>query len=69
MSYDSRTRRVSFLRMVGNRLHMVIRQMMRGGKFFARYHWPDGGVVALDRQGVCVQVWLFSLALEWSVIR
>jgi ribosomal protein L21E len=42
--------------MVGDRLHMVICQMMQGGEFFACYRGPDGGVVALDRQGVRVQV-------------
>ena len=56
MSYDSRPRHVSLPHMVGDRLHMVICQMMQGGEFFARYHRLDGGVVALDRQGVSVQV-------------
>ncbi len=56
MSYDSRTRYVSLPQLVGDKLHMVICQMMDGGEFFARYHRPDGGVVDLDRQGVSVQV-------------
>ena len=56
MSYDGRTHQLSLPHMVGNRLHMVICQMMQGGEFFACYHRPDGGVVALDRQGVSVQV-------------
>ena len=55
MSYDSRTRHVSLTHMIGDRLHMVICQMMQGGEFFACYHRPDGGVVALDRQGVSDQ--------------
>ncbi len=64
MSYDSRTRHVFLLHMVGDRLHMVICQIMIGGEFFARYHRPAGGVLALERQGVRVQLYLFPAL--WS---
>ena len=56
MSYDSHTRHVSLPHMVSDRLHMVIYQMMQAGEFFACYHRPEGGVVALDKQGVSIQI-------------
>ena len=56
MSYDSLTRDVSLPHIIGDRLHLVICHMMKGGEFFTCYQRPDGGVVALDSQGVSVQV-------------
>ena len=56
MSYDSHTRQVSLPHMVSDRLHMVICPMMQAGEFFACYHRPEGGVVALDKQGVSIQI-------------
>jgi hypothetical protein len=51
MSDDSRTRHESLPQMIGDRLHMVRCRIMQGGEFFACYQRPEGGVVALDRQG------------------
>ena len=56
MSYDSHTRHVSLPHMVSDRLYMVICQMMQAGEFFACYHQPEGCVVALDKQGVSIQI-------------
>jgi hypothetical protein len=51
-----RTRRVSFPRATRPMLHKDIRQSMEPQEFFACYHAPDGGIVALDRQGVTVRI-------------
>ena len=51
---DSRTRRVPFPRVALSQLHHDIRSAMQGSEFFACYVAPDGGFVALDRQGVTV---------------
>ena len=48
---DSRTCRVSFPRVAQCQLHHDIRSAMQGSEFFACYMAPEGGVVALDRQG------------------
>jgi len=53
---DSRTRRVSFPRTAQSTLHHDIRQAMQGDEFFACYMAPQGGVVALDRQGVSITI-------------
>jgi len=53
---DSRTRRVSFPCAAPSQLHYDIRSAMRGREFFACYMAPEGGVVALDRQGVTVNI-------------
>ena len=53
---DSRTRRVSFPRVAQCQLHHDIRSAMQGSEFFACYMAPEGGVVALDRQGVTVNI-------------
>jgi hypothetical protein len=55
-SYNSHTRHVSLPHMVSDRLHMVICQMMQAGELFACYHLPGGGSVALDKQGVSIQI-------------
>tara|TARA_E500000178_G_C16681359_1_gene599493 strand:+ start:228 stop:431 length:204 start_codon:yes stop_codon:yes gene_type:complete len=52
----SRTRRVSFPRTAESQLHYDIRSAMQGSEFFACYMAPGGGVVALDRQGVTVNI-------------
>ena len=48
----SRTRRVSFPRVAKSQLHEAICETMRGSEFFACYLAPEGGVIALDRQGI-----------------
>ena len=53
---DSCTRRVSFPRVALSQLHHDIPSDMQGSEFFACYMAPDGGVVALDRQGVTVNI-------------
>ncbi|MEX0502500.1 hypothetical protein AB3X55_02770 [Alphaproteobacteria bacterium LSUCC0719] len=53
---DSRTRRVSFPRTAQSKLHYDIRAAMQGDEFFACYVAPQGGVVALDRQGVAITI-------------
>ena len=53
---ESRTRRVSFPRVAESQLHHDIRSAMRGAEFFACYLAPQGDVVALDRQGVTVNI-------------
>jgi hypothetical protein len=56
MSCDTRTRNVPLPHTAQQDLHGTIRQMMQGPEFFACYNHPSGGVVALDRQGVCIQI-------------
>ena len=53
---DSRTRRVSFPRTAQSKLHHDIRSAMQGNEFFACYVAPQGGVVALDRQGITINI-------------
>ena len=53
---SSRTRRVSFPRAARQDLHDAIRRAMEGPEFFACYLSPEGGVVALDRQGITIRV-------------
>ena len=53
---NSRTRRVSFPHVATSQLHAAIRETMRVSEFFACYLAPDGGVIALDRQGVTISV-------------
>lgn len=55
-SAKSRTRRVSFPHVTTPQLHQAIRETMRGTEFFACYLAPEGGVIALDRQGVTISV-------------
>lgn len=52
----SRTRRVSFPRVAKAELHQAIRKTMHGSEFFACYLAPEGGVIALDRQGITISV-------------
>ena len=56
LSLASRTRRVPFPRTTRALLNSKIREAMRGSEFFACYQDVDGGVVAIDRQGVTVLV-------------
>ena len=53
---SSRTRRVSFPRAARQDLHDAICRAMEGSEFFACYLSPEGGVVALDRQGITIRV-------------
>ena len=53
---SSRTRRVSFPRAARRDLHDAICRAMVGSEFFACYLSPEGGVVALDRQGITIRV-------------
>lgn len=53
---SSRTRRVSFPRAARQDLHDAICRAMEGSEFFACYLNPEGGVVALDRQGITIRV-------------
>ena len=53
---ESRTRRVSFPHVAESQLHCDIRSAMQGTEFFACYMPPQGGVVALDRQEVTVNI-------------
>ena len=53
---SSRTRRVSFPRAARQDLHYAICRAMEGSEFFACYLSPEGGVVALDRQGITIRV-------------
>ena len=53
---SSRTRRVSFPRPARQDLHDAICRAMEGSEFFACYLSPEGGVVALDRQGITIRV-------------
>jgi hypothetical protein len=55
-SNESRTRRVPFPRTSPGLLKQQIIEAMLNGEFFACYHHPKGGVVAIDYQGVTVQV-------------
>ena len=52
----SRTRRVSFPRAAKAELHQAIRKTMQSSEFFACYLAPEGGVIALDRQGIKISV-------------
>ena len=52
----SRTRRVSFPRVAKSQLHQAIRETMQGSEFFACYLAPEGGVIALDRQGITISI-------------
>mgnify|MGYP007062013943 CR=1 FL=1 len=52
LDVQSRSRRVLFPRADRQGLHKSIRGAMQDSEFFACYHAPDGGVIALDRQGV-----------------
>ena len=52
----SRTRRASFPHATRPTLHKDIRQSMEAQEFFACYYAPDGGIVALDRQGVTIRI-------------
>ena len=52
----SRTRRVSFPRVAKSQLHQAIRETMRSSEFFACYLAPEGGFIALDRQGITISV-------------
>jgi len=52
----SQTRIVSLPCIGRNRLHAAIRTIMRGPESFACYHHPDGSVVALDKEGVSIQI-------------
>ena len=45
-----------FPRTAESQLHYDIRSAMQGSEFFACYMAPGGGVVALDRQGVTVNI-------------
>ena len=56
LNVKSRTRRVSFPHVTTPQLHQAIRETMRGTEFFACYLAPEGGVIALDRQGVTISV-------------
>ena len=56
LNAESRTRRVSFPLAAKSQLHHAIRTTMQGSEFFACYMAPEGGVVALDRQGVTVNI-------------
>ncbi len=53
---SSRTRRVSFPRAARQDLHDAICRAVEGSEFFACYLSPEGGVVALDRQGITIRV-------------
>ena len=53
---SSWTRRVSFPRAARQDLHDAICRAMEGSEFFACYLSPEGGVVALDRQGITIRV-------------
>lgn len=53
---SSRTRRVPFPRATRHELHDAIRRAMVSSEFFACYLNPEGGVVALDRQGITIRV-------------
>jgi len=53
---ESRTRRVSCPRVAERQLHYDIRMSMEKTEFFACYLAPEGGVVALDRQGVTISI-------------
>ena len=56
LDISSRTRCVSFPHAARSVLHKDIRQTMQTKEFFACYQTPDGGTVALDRQGVTVRI-------------
>ena len=56
LDVSSRTRRVSFPRAASRDLHDAICRAMVGSEFFACYLSPEGGVVALDRQGITIRV-------------
>ena len=54
LDVSSQTRCVSFPHATRPALHMDIRKAMQSKEFFACYQTPDGGTIALDRQGVTV---------------
>ena len=45
-----------FPRVAKSQLHQAIRETMRSSEFFACYLAPEGGVIALDRQGITISV-------------
>ena len=53
---ESRTRRICFPRVVERQLHYDIRMSIENTAFFAFYLAPEGGVVALDRHGVAINI-------------
>ena len=53
---ESRTCRVSFPRVAERPLHYDIGMSMENTAFFAFYLAPEGGVVALDRHGVAINI-------------
>lgn len=56
MNVESRTRRVSFPRTAWSALHEAILGQMTNSEHFACCLTPNGGVVALDRDGVTARV-------------
>jgi len=53
---ESRARRVSFPHVAKSQLHQAICETMRDFEFFACYLATEGGVIALDRQGITISV-------------
>ena len=56
LSVSSRTRRVPFPRMTREQLNDSIVTAMQASEFYACYHDPYEGVVAVDRDGFEVRV-------------
>jgi len=56
LNVKSRTRRVSFPHATWYALHEAILGQMTHGEHFACYRNPNGGVVALDRDGITARV-------------